>query len=113
MSAHQHALNTQEALLLARGAEFLCAIPVNNQHLLGPWEKLHQHTALKSYYLISLYRCFGLLISCININQINLELQSAQESSLTKYYYQHKSKQHEFNHLHLELQLAQYCTLTF
>ena len=112
MSAHQHALNTQEALLLARGAEFLCAIPVNNQHLLGPWEKPHQHTALKSYSSISLYRCFSLLISCVNINQINLELQSAQASSLTKYYYQHTSQQLKFNHLHLELQSAQWSRLT-
>jgi hypothetical protein len=34
-------------------------------------------------------------------------LQSAQESCLTKYYYQHISQQHKFKHLHLELQSAQ------
>jgi hypothetical protein len=38
---------------------------IHNKHLL----RIHnQHTALKSYYSISLYRYFGLLISCINMN---------------------------------------------
>jgi hypothetical protein len=43
---------------------------------------------------------------------MNLELQSAQASSLTKYYYQHTSQQRKFNHLHLELQSAQWSRLT-
>ena len=162
MSAHQHALNTQQALLLARGAEFLCAVPFTQWTFTMALREasthcpeillldkliqmfwftyfLHQHELDKSWASISTrVKSYKISLSTYipttriqspaswasihtrktqtlqqrDFKHMHLELQSAQESSLTNYYCQHTSQQHYFKHLHLELQSEQESSLT-
>lgn len=85
VSAHKHTQSRQQALLLARGAEFLCAIPCTQSTITIALREASTHCP-ETLLFHKLIQSFGLPTSCVNINQIHLELQSApdQHEILTK-----------------------------